>query len=76
VVGYTYPDSARIWSNGNYFYSMTVNELAAHFVHEWLHKIGYDHDFKSTARRPYSVPYAVGDLVEVIADQLYPEFSK
>ena len=73
VVGYTYPDSSRIWSNGNYFYySLTRTDLAAHFMHEWLHKIGYDHDGNSTARRPYSVPYAIGELVGEIAEKMFP----
>ncbi len=72
VVGYTLPDSPRIWTNGNWFYRMTDAELAGHFVHEWLHKIGFGHDFNRTAKRPYSVPYGVGGIIEDIAVRQFP----
>ena len=31
------------------------------------HKLGFEHDFKATARRPQSVPYALGELIESLA---------
>lgn len=70
VVGYTYPDSLQIFMNRNFFSSFTAAEVAGNMAHEWTHKLGFDHDFNSTAKRPYSVPYAIGDIVNEIGDQL------
>ncbi len=63
VVGYTYPNTTRIWMNRNYFNSYQPQSVAANIAHEWMHKVGFEHDYKSTKRRPYSVPYAVGNFV-------------
>jgi hypothetical protein len=67
VVGYTTPDTSVITSNRRFFDGYTPAEIAGNLAHEWMHKIGFDHDFNATARRPYSVPYAIGDLVESLA---------
>lgn len=67
VLGYTYPRSKRIWMNSKYFNRHTPGKVAAHLVHEWLHKLGFDHDYKRTHRRKYSVPYAVGYIVRDLA---------
>jgi ssRNA-specific RNase YbeY (16S rRNA maturation enzyme) len=66
VVGYTYPSSTQIWVNTKYFNMYTAAGVAHNLVHEWLHKLGYGHDASSTARRPYSVPYAIGYIVKDI----------
>ena len=63
------PDTSVITSNRRFFDNFTPAEIAGNLAHEWMHKIGFDHDFNSTSRRPYSVPYAVGDLVESLAEQ-------
>lgn len=63
VVGYTYPNQPAIYMNWYYFNSFTPQEIAGNVTHEWTHKIGFEHDYGHTARRPYSVPYAVGDIV-------------
>ncbi len=69
VVGYTTESSDTITLNRRFFSSYTPAEVASNLCHEWLHKLGFDHDFQSTARRPHSVPYAIGDLVETLAAQ-------
>ncbi len=69
VLGYTYPRSRRIWMNTKYFNRHTPAEIAGHLVHEWLHKLGYDHERKRSSRRRYSVPYAVGNIVKEIGRQ-------
>lgn len=63
VVGYTNPSITYINVNTKFFNTYTANQVAGNLFHEWLHKIGYDHDSASTSRRPYSVPYAVGYIV-------------
>lgn len=40
-------------------------------MHEWLHLIGFDHEKEYTTSRDYSVPYAIGDIVQDIASEYY-----
>ena len=70
VVGYGYPGAPQIYINRNYFKVMSMASLAGLLAHEWCHKLGFDHDYRRTAKRPYSVPYGVGSLVTEIADSL------
>lgn len=67
VVGYTTEGSDTITTNRKFFSNYEPAEMAGHLAHEWLHKLGFEHDFKATARRPESVPYELGDLVERLA---------
>ncbi len=66
VVGYTSPSISYINVNTKFFDTYAVNSVAANLFHEWLHKVGYGHDSSATARRPYSVPYAVGYMIRKI----------
>lgn len=63
VVGYTSTSITYINVNTKYFNSYDINEVAGNLFHEWLHKLGYGHDASVTAKRPYSVPYAIGYLI-------------
>lgn len=67
VIGYTDPSVPTIFMNSYYYNSYTPGEVAGNMTHEWLHKLGFDHDYYSTARRPYSVPYAIGYIAEDLA---------
>jgi hypothetical protein len=67
VVGYTYPNTMRIWMNSKFLNQNTAAKVTTNMMHEWLHKLGFDHDRSPTKRRPYSVPYAVGYLVAKLA---------
>lgn len=67
VIGYTNPRTKRIWMNTKYFNRHTPSEVAAHLTHEWLHKLGFDHEKERCERRLYSVPYAVGYIVRDLA---------
>jgi len=71
VLGWTYPDVIQQYISGWFLDDATVPELVGNLVHEWLHKIGFDHDYRATSLRPYSVPYAIGDIAEKIARELY-----
>lgn len=61
VIGYTWPHSKKIWMNTKYFNRYGAEEIAAHLTHEWLHKLGFDHERKRTA---------VGNIIADIARKL------
>lgn len=63
VVGYTMASITYINVNTKFFNQYDPNEVAGNLFHEWLHKLGYSHDSSATAKRPYSVPYAIGYMV-------------
>jgi hypothetical protein len=70
VVGYTYPGNYPIYTNKYYFNTFTAAQIAGNLTHEWLHKIGFEHDFNRTAQRPDSIPYAIGEIVIFLAKTL------
>ena len=67
VIGYTDPSVPTIFMNTYFYNSATPAETAGNMMHEWMHKLGFDHDFNATAQRPSSVPYAVGYIAEELA---------
>ncbi len=64
VIGYTYVDTSFVYSNTYFFNNAEISGIAGNIIHEWLHKVGFDHDYEVTSRRPASVPYAIGYIVE------------
>jgi hypothetical protein len=72
VKGYTKPDTMTIWLNTKFFRlrSWTAKDVAGNMAHEWVHKMGFGHDYYDNADRAYSVPYAIGYLVEEIASEM------
>jgi len=73
TIGYTYPDTKRIWINRKYFSHYKVNQVANNLMHEWMHKLGFNHDTKWSAARGYSVPYAIGNIFEEIIREQYSQ---
>ncbi len=67
TVGYTSFAGTTIFTNGYQLRIMDEAELAGHLFHEWTHQLGFEHDFNNTLRRPYSVPYALGEIIEDLA---------
>ncbi len=67
VIGYTYEGSPEIYLNRNFRLdnTWTVWSEASNLFHETLHKIGFDHDYNATERRPYSIPYRGNRAVEM-----------
>lgn len=63
TVGYTYPTVNYINVNTKFFDGYNITSVARNLLHEYMHKIGYGHDSARTARRPYSVPYAMGSIL-------------
>lgn len=67
TIGYTYPNTVRIWMNKKYFNRYTPVEVADNLMHEWMHKLGFTHATMWSKNRDHTVPYAIGYLVEELA---------
>jgi hypothetical protein len=74
VLGFTMPRTKRIWMNLKYFNKNSPADIASHLTHEWLHKLGFDHEKDKTSLRKYSVPYAVGYIVKDLTRKLQRRF--
>lgn len=61
VLGYEENDQLYVYSN--FLDSADISAVVENLGHETCHKIGYTHDFKATAQRPFSVPYEVGQFI-------------
>ena len=72
VKGYTTADSMQIFINKKYFRlsSWTPLDVAGNMAHEWVHKMGFGHDYRDNADRPSSVPYAIGYMLIDIAKEM------
>ncbi len=70
TIGYTYPHINRIYMNTRYFNQFLPYQITDNMFHEWLHKIGFDHDVKRTPERSFSVPYAVGYIMKSLAQEI------
>ncbi|MFP5384901.1 MAG: hypothetical protein ACLGHN_02395 [Bacteriovoracia bacterium] len=70
TIGYTYPNTVRIWMNKKYFNRYTPIKVADNLMHEWMHKLGFTHAVKWSKDRDHSVPYAIGYLVEELAAKI------
>ncbi len=63
VVGYTYRNTRRIWINTKFFDKYTPAGVAHNLFHEWMHKLGFEHDITWSQDRDASVPYALGFIM-------------
>jgi len=70
TIGYTYPNTLKIWINRRFFQGFKPSQIAANLIHEYMHKLGFGHDYNYTERRPFSVPYAFGKIVRKIMAQV------
>lgn len=70
VIGYTNPRTSMVFMNTYFFEKAQTADLAGNMIHEWLHKLGFGHDYEVTTRRPHSVPYAVGYIVRDLVKKL------
>ena len=67
TIGYTYPNVVRVYMNTKYFEHFSSVQVSDNMMHEWLHKIGFDHAIKYSPDRDHSVPYAIGYIVKRLA---------
>jgi len=63
TVGYTRPNTKRIWINTKFFDGFTPAQVAGNLSHEWMHKLGFGHSSVENDARAFSVPYAIGYLI-------------
>ena len=72
VIGYTYSGSPEIYLNRTFRTSNKWSVWAelSNAFHELLHKLGFGHDSKATARRPFSVPYLGNRAIEYCEKKL------
>ncbi len=70
VLGYTSVTDPVIHMARWFYDEASVSDIAMNLSHEWCHKMGFDHDFNPTDRRPFSVPYAIGYLVRDLGNEL------
>lgn len=79
TVGYTYVTVLTQWINRNYLRFQSFVKVASNILHEWGHKLGFDHDFKPTRRRKFSICYQLNRIFEKLAtdyiDQVEKEFD-
>jgi len=60
VIGYTYPTTPWQWIYAKFFRNWSAEEVAGNIMHEYMHKLGFDHEYGWTFEREFSVPYALG----------------
>lgn len=63
TVGYTTPNSLRIFMNTKFFDNYSPAQVAGNVFHEWIHKLGFTHDSSYSVSRDSSVPYAIGYIM-------------
>lgn len=76
VIGHTYDSDRFIYTNTKYFDTYSTKLVGSNFLHEYGHKKGFDHDFKSTARRDFSLCYLLNDIYERTWDELLGDPSE
>lgn len=70
VLGYTYANSIPQYIYNWFFKSGTFFDVAGNVIHEWMHKLGFTHEFRFNSLRQYTVPYSVGYFVRDYKGQL------
>jgi hypothetical protein len=70
TVGYTTKAIMLIKLNTRFFDTFDSAHIAGNLAHEWMHKLGFDHDRHYSEKRDHSVPYAVGYMVRDIVEDI------
>ena len=63
AVAFTNTSDPYLHIYNSYYNSASVADISETMIHEWTHKLGFDHDFNATAQRPFSVPYGIGGII-------------
>jgi len=67
TVGWTSTGSPNINMNTKFLDSYTASQATSNMMHEWLHKLGFSHTAYYSTSRDYSVPYAIGTIMDKLA---------
>ena len=69
VIGYTYGNIKGFYLNTRFMYR-EEKLIASTMLHEYGHKKGFDHDFRRTYRRQFSICYQMNLIVESCYDHI------
>lgn len=69
AVGYTYANSPWQWINQWFLDSASAADIAGNIAHEYMHKLGFSHAYRSHDMRQHTVPYAIGYIVNRLAKE-------
>lgn len=70
VIAFVYSSKELVYFNEDYLYHNTLRKSNT-IAHEWLHMLGFEHEKEDTDIRDYTVPYAVGGIIQEIAYDYY-----
>lgn len=70
AIGYTYPNTWKTWINFKFFKNFSDADVAGNIIHEYMHNLGFDHDFNWNSTRKHTVPYAIGTIIREIAEKI------
>lgn len=68
--GYTYPGTHKTWINSKFWVGtdeQIIARIAGNVVHEYMHNLGFGHDYNWNPIRDFTVPYGVGNIVYNLA---------
>ena len=71
VIGYTMRNIKTIFVNTKYFDTRHKALVGSNIVHEYGHKLGFSHDFRATADRPFSICYQLNLCYEAAYSKIY-----
>jgi len=71
VIGYTMGSIDTIYVNTKYFDKRETKLVGSNILHEYGHKLGFGHDFRSTSRRPFSICYLLNDIYESCHTEIF-----
>ncbi len=57
-----------IFTKKKKYRNLSERYIASHWIHEYMHVIGFTHDYKRTKIRPYSIPYLVGTIASNVLE--------
>lgn len=69
-IGFGLPGTKEIITYSWWFNTASEARYAGHIAHEWSHKVGFNHSFDFTPTRQFSVPYAFGNIIEELTENM------
>lgn len=63
AMAFTYRNTNKITIRDIFFDRLSDAKLAELLIHEWLHNLGFEHEYYVTNKTYQSVPYGVGSII-------------